>query len=142
MFICLFVCLFVCWPFFFNLNHLGTPTGIYPENFVKIGLDLADIYRILKNIYLFVCLFVSLLNYLFFISIILRHPLEYAFEISWRSNLTLLIYLGSDKIFICLFVCLFICWPVFYFNNLRTPTGIYSENFVKIGRDLAEILRI
>ena len=33
--------------------------------------------------------------------------------------------------------CLF-----FYFNHLRTPTGIYSENFVKIGLDLAEILRI
>ena len=34
--------------FFFYFNHLGTPTGIYPENFVKIGLDLAEILRISK----------------------------------------------------------------------------------------------
>ena len=39
---------------------------------------------------------------------------------------------------ICLLVSLF----VFYFNNLVTPTGSYSENFVKIQLDLAEILRI
>ena len=62
----LFVCLFFLTCFFY-FNHLGTPTGIYPENFVKIGLDLAEIYRILKNVYLFVCLFVCLLNCLFFL---------------------------------------------------------------------------
>ena len=75
MYDCLFVELFV-----FYLNHLRTPTGIYPENFVKIGLDLAEIYRILKNVYLFVCLFVCLLNCLFFILIILGHPQEYTLK--------------------------------------------------------------
>ena len=43
MFVCLFVDRFV-----FYFNHLGTPTGIYPENFVKISLDLAEILRISK----------------------------------------------------------------------------------------------
>ena len=46
MFICLFVCLFVYWLVCFYFNHLGTPTWIYPKIFVKIWLDLADIYRI------------------------------------------------------------------------------------------------
>ena len=44
LFVCLFVYLFVD-LFVFYFNHLGTPTGIYPENFVKIRLDLAEIYR-------------------------------------------------------------------------------------------------
>ena len=61
-FVCLFVCLFVD-LFVFYFNNLGSPTGIYPENFVKIGLDLAEIYRILENVYLFVCLFVCLFVY-------------------------------------------------------------------------------
>ena len=91
MFICLFVFLFVE-LFVFYFNHLGTPTGIYPENFVKIGLDLAEIYRILKNVYLFVCLFVCLLNCLFFILIILGHPQEYTLKISWGSDLIWLRY--------------------------------------------------
>ena len=43
----MFVCLFVDW-FVFYLNLLGTPTGIYPENFMKIPLDLAEILRIRK----------------------------------------------------------------------------------------------
>ena len=34
------MCLFFCF------NHLGTPTGSFPENFVKILLDLAEILRI------------------------------------------------------------------------------------------------
>ena len=73
MFICLFVCLVVD-LFVFYLYHLGTPTGIYPENFMKIQLDLAEIYRILKNVYLFVCLFVCLLTCLFFYFNHLRTP--------------------------------------------------------------------
>ena len=52
-------------------------------------------------------------------------------------------YSGSKKcLFVCLFVHLFVDLFVFYFNHLGTPTGIYPENFVKIGLDLAEILRI
>ena len=113
MFVCLSVCLLTC---FFYFNQLGTPTGIYPENFVKIGLNLAEIYRILKNVYLFVCLFVSLLNCLFFfILIILGHPQEFTLKFSWRSDLIWLRYSGSQKMFICLFVCLFVCWPVCFF---------------------------
>ena len=30
------------------MNHFGIPPGIFPENFVKIGLDLAEILRISK----------------------------------------------------------------------------------------------
>ena len=47
LFVCFFVCLFVD-LFVFYFNCLGTPTGIYPENFVKIWLDLAEILRIRK----------------------------------------------------------------------------------------------
>ena len=104
LFICFFVCLFVALFVFFN--HLGTPTGMYPEKFVKIQLDLAEIYRILKNVYLFVCLFVCLLTCLFFILII---PQEYTLRISRGSNL---IWLRYCLIFVCLFVCLFVSWPV------------------------------
>ena len=43
LFVCLFVDLFV-----FYFNYLGTPTEIYPKNFVKIPLDLAEILRIIK----------------------------------------------------------------------------------------------
>ena len=43
--------------FAFCLNHCGTHTGSYPENFAKIRLDLAEIYRIKKN-YFFVGWFV------------------------------------------------------------------------------------
>ena len=91
----MFVCIsFVC----FYLNHLGSPTGIYPENFVKIPLDLAEILRIRK--------------------------------LDW-------------KMFICfLFVCLFIYLFVFCFNHRRIPKGSFPQNFVKIGLDLDEILRI
>ena len=41
------MCFFVG-RFVFYFNHLGTPTGIYPGNFVKIPLDLAEILRISK----------------------------------------------------------------------------------------------
>ena len=61
---CLFVCLFVrlfADLFIFYFNHLGTPTGIYPEKFVNIGLDLAEIYV--------------------FILIILGHPQKYTLKI-------------------------------------------------------------
>ena len=82
MFICLLVCLFVRSTVCFYFFHLRTPTGIYPENFVRIGLDLAEILSIYKNVYLFVCLFVCLLTGLFFISIILELTQEYTLKIS------------------------------------------------------------
>ena len=86
MFICLFVCLFVYR--FFCINHHGTPTGSYPENFVKIQLDLAEISRIRKldwrdgrggeeewekgrrrggnsTVYLVVCLFVCFFAFIY-----------------------------------------------------------------------------
>ena len=34
--------------FVFYFNHLGTPTGSFPENFMKIRIDLAKILRIRK----------------------------------------------------------------------------------------------
>ena len=42
----------------------------------------------------------------------------------------------------CLFICLFIYSFVFCFNHRRIPKGSFPQNFVKIGLDLAEILRI
>ena len=45
--VCLFVCLFVD-RFVFYFNYFETPTEIYPENFMKIRLDLAEILRISK----------------------------------------------------------------------------------------------
>ena len=41
-----------------------------------------------------------------------------------------------------MFVCLFIYSFVFCFNLRRIPKGSFPQNFVKIGLDLAEILRI
>ena len=46
---------------------------------------------------------------------------------------------GWLDLFVCLFVYSFVC---FYFNNLWTPTGSYTENFVNIRLDCAEIFRI
>merc|ERR1711867_367537 len=79
------------------LNHRRIPKGSFLQNFVKIGLDLAEILRMRKL---------------------------------------------DRKMFICLFVCLFIYSLVFCFNHLRIPKGSFPQNFVKIGLDLAEILRI
>ena len=45
---CLFVCLFVYVFVFFCFNLRRIPTGSFPQNFVKIQLDLADILRISK----------------------------------------------------------------------------------------------
>ena len=42
-------------------------------------------------------------------------------------------------LFVCLFVYIFIC---FCFNHRKIPKGSFRQNFVKIGLDLAEILRI
>ena len=41
-----------------------------------------------------------------------------------------------------MFVCLFIYSLFFCFNHGRIPKGSIAQNFVKIGLDLAEILRI
>ena len=92
---------------------------------------------------LLTCLFVDVFVF-FFILIILEHPQEYALKVLWKSDWIWLRYIGFLKMFTCLFVCLFVFWPVcfFYFNHLGTPTGVYPENFVKIGLDLAEIYRI
>ena len=46
MFICLFVCLFR--DLFFRFNHHRIPTGSFPQNFVKIRRDLAEMLRISK----------------------------------------------------------------------------------------------
>ena len=37
---------------------------------------------------------------------------------------------------------MFIYWLFFCFNHRRIPKGSFAQNFVKIGLDLAEILRI
>ena len=45
-------------------------------------------------------------------------------------------------LFGCLFICLFIYLFVFCFNHSKITKGSFPQNFVKIGLDLAEILRI
>ena len=48
MFICLFVCCLLIDLYIFCFNHHRIPKGSFPQNFVKIGLDLAEILRISK----------------------------------------------------------------------------------------------
>ena len=43
----MFVCLFI-YSFVFCFNHRRIPKGSFPQNFVKIRLDLAEILRISK----------------------------------------------------------------------------------------------
>ena len=43
----MFVCLFT-YPFVFCFNNLRIPKESFPQNFVKIELDLAEILRISK----------------------------------------------------------------------------------------------
>ena len=50
----------------FCFIHHGTPTESFPESFMKIQLDLADIFRIK----MFICLFV----YFFIRLFLLNHP--------------------------------------------------------------------
>ena len=97
LFICFFVCLFVqLFVFYFNL--LRTPTRIYPENFAKIPLDLAEILRIRKLDWkMFICLFICLFVYIFvgfFALLIVEYPKEVSLKISWRSDLIWLRYYG------------------------------------------------
>ena len=66
------ICLFV-YGFF---NHCWTPTGSFPESFVQIKLDLAEIFR-MKNVYLFVCLWICL----FYVLIIVGHPQEHLLSV-------------------------------------------------------------
>ena len=68
--------------------------------------------------------------------IILRHPQEASLKDSWRSNLIWLRHLRSKNVYLC--VCLFVC---FCFNYCGTPTGSFSECFVRIQLDLTEIFR-
>ena len=103
MILCLFVCLCIC---FFCFNHGGTPTESFPENFVKIQLDLPEIFRIWKMfICLFVCLFVCSWICLFYAWIILGHPQKVSLKVSWRSELIWLRYSWYKNVY--LFVCLF-----------------------------------
>ena len=91
----LLVCLFFCF------NHLGTHTGSYPENFMKIWLDLADIFMILK------CLFVCL-SICFFYFNHLGTPTGSYPENFVKIQLELAKIFRIFKMFICLFVCLFV----------------------------------
>ena len=146
MIICLFICLFVYWfAYFFVFIKLGHPQ----EDSLKISWRSDFIWlrylgssKLFIFVYLFVCLFVELLNCLFFILIILGHPQEYTLKILWGSDLIWLRYYGSKKtvyLFICLFVCLLV--GCFGFNHLAVTTEIFPENFMKIWLDLAEIFK-
>ena len=95
-----FFVLFVCFI------HHGTPTGSFLETCVKIRLDLAEVFRILK------CLFVYLFVYWFvcFYFNNLGAPTGSYPENLERSEFIWLIYLGSKKcLFVYFFVCLLVC---------------------------------
>ena len=71
------------------------------------------------------------------------HQQKVPLKILWRFNFIWLRYLVSKKcLFVCLFVSLFIYSFVFCFYHRKIPKGSFPQNFVKIGLDLAEILRI
>ena len=144
----MFVWLFI-YSSFFCFNHRRIPKGSFTQNFVKIGLDLAEILRISK---------LRLVwrrreeegkgirrgEILLCNGLILGHPQKYILNILWRSDFIWLRYLRSKKnvcLFVCLFVCLLNCL-FFYFNHLRIHTGIYPEIFMRIRLNLSEILRI
>ena len=105
---------------FFKLN-LFRLKG-FPENFVKMWLDLAEILRIRKLDWkcLFVCLFVCLFIYLFVFCF--NHcctPQESSPENFLNIRLDLAEILRIKKLdwkmFICLFVCLFVYKFVCFF---------------------------
>ena len=81
---------------------------------MKIGLDLAEIYRIFKNVYLFVCLFVEL--FVFFNHV--RTPTIIYPEHFVKIGLDLAEIHRILKMFICLFVCLFVDLFVFFILNI------------------------
>ena len=101
--------------FFCFIPH-GTSPGSFLETCVKIRLDLAEVFRILK------CLFVYLFVYWFvcFYFNNLGAPTGSYPENLERSDLIWLIYLGSKK---CLFVYLFVYWFVCFIISiiLRYP---------------------
>ena len=99
---------------------------------------------------MFICSFVCLkviMICLFFVLIIIVHLQEVSLKVFWRTTLIWLRYLGSKNVYLiaCLFVCFFLFFMdlfVFCFNHRGTHTKSSPENFVKIGLDLAEIIRI
>ena len=138
MFVFLLIDLFV-----FYFNHCRIPRGSFPQNFMKIRLDLAEILRIGKLDWkLFVCL------YIFCFCFNQRQTPKGSFPqnfVKIRLDLAEILRIRKLdwKMFICLFVCLFVYRIVcFWFIHRRIPTGSFPQNFVKIWLDLAEIIRI
>ena len=110
MFICFFsVCLFV--DLIFCFNHLGTPSGNFSENFAKIQLDLAKIFRTWK-------MFISLFAFYWFVCFCFNHLGTHTANIP-RKFVKIWLNLSEtfriQNMFICLFVCLFVCWPFCFF---------------------------
>ena len=107
-FVCLSVCLFIDLFDFFILIILGHPQEIRMKIMWRSDLIWLRYIGYLKNVYLFVCLFVELF---IFILIILGHPQEYTLK--FRGDPT---WFGWDiqnlknvYSFVCLFVCLSTC---------------------------------
>ena len=124
---------------FFCFIHHKTPTWSFPESFVKIWLDLAEIFRIEKYVYLFVCLFIDL--FVLFILIILGPPQKVTLKILWWSDLIWLKYLGSRNcLFACFFVffCLLICLFLFqsYWGTNRKLSWKFGEDLGWFGWDI------
>ena len=114
---CMYVIALV-FVWFFCFNHSGTPTGSFPENFMKIQLDLAEILWIRKlECKIYICLFVCLFVYKF-VCILFQSSVDPYRKLPWTFGEDPT-WFGWDiydlKMSICLFVCLFVYWFVCFF---------------------------
>ena len=129
--------LFVC----FCLNRLGIPTRRFPENLVKIWLDLAEILWIWKIVCLFVCLIVCLFYYLFLFEssgdIHRKIARKFLKDQTWCGQDFIdinIVYLS-----VCLFVCFYFVFESFRGTN-RKISWKFCENLNWFGWDIVDIL--
>ena len=124
----MFVCLFI-YSFVFCFNHHRIPKGSFPQNFMKIGLDLAEILRIRKLdwkclfVFLFVCLFIDLFIFCFNHHIIPKGSYPENF-VKIRLSLSGKLRIWKNCLFLCLFVCLFIYLCVFVLIIVGHPKEV------------------
>ena len=117
--------------FIFSFESSQLPPRKCSESFVYSRHYLSEILLIYKIVYLFVCLFVCLF---------------FSFESSWDTSRKIVWKFRNDWTWwdivdlknVYLFVGLF-AFMYFNLNHLGIPPGKFSESFIWIGQDLAEI---
>ena len=128
MLVCFF-CLSIFYCFY--LIYVGIPTERFPESFIEIILDLAEIKQMFLLVFfcLFVCLFLV--------------------ELSWDTHRKIFgkfckdwTWFGWDifglkyNFFVCLCVWLFFVWIILRY---KLQTWRFPESFINITVDLVEI---